>query len=72
MARQLGQRIKPELARANGKAARQQRGDGVNIGLFDLAAAEPRCRKILRIDHEHVVNLIVSVGGIYRRGVNKQ
>jgi hypothetical protein len=34
--------MQPELAGAAGESPRQQRRDGVNIGFFDLTAAQSR------------------------------
>ena len=68
---QLRKGVQPELARAAGESLRQQRGDGVNIGFFDLTAAQSRHGKHHRVDHDRFVNLIVSVARIYRGGMNK-
>jgi hypothetical protein len=53
------------------ESARQQRRDGVNIGVIDLPAAQSRHGKTIRVDHDRIVNLIVSVARIYRGGMNK-
>ena len=69
---ELPQRIEPELPIMDGEPPRQECGDRVNIGLVDLTAAQACHGEIIRVDHEHFMNLIVSVAGIYRAGVNKR
>ena len=68
---QLRKGMQPEQAIAVREFPRQQRRDGVDIGFFDLTAAESRHGKHHRVDQDHFVNLIVSVARIYRGGVNK-
>ena len=59
--RQLRQRIEPELPIMSGKPLRQEGGDCVNVGFLDLTAAQALYGRIVRVDHEHLMSLIVML-----------
>ena len=45
----------------SGKPLRQEGGDCINVGFLDLTAAQALYWRIVRVDHEHLMNLIVML-----------